>query len=109
MTGDDDLLAVLDAAYSESGPSAAMRSVAEEMARRANAQYVDPFKIASTFSQAGEIDLAIEWLERAVDHGSLELMYVAVRPDFDPLRQDPRFAELMRRMGYPTVNNQGPK
>ncbi|MBT8058139.1 MAG: tetratricopeptide repeat protein, partial [Gammaproteobacteria bacterium] len=102
VTGDDKLLAVLDAANAESGPSNAMRSVAEEMARRASSQYVDPFKIASTFSQAGEIDLALEWLERAVEHGSLELMYVGVRPDFDPLRQDPRFEELMRRMGYPT-------
>lgn len=100
--GDTALMEALEQGYAESGPRAAMHSVATEMAKRSETEYVDPFKIASTYAQAGDIDLAFEWLEQAVDRGSLELIYIGFRPDFDGLRDDPRYAVLLQRLGFPT-------
>jgi len=101
--GDTELLAALDRGTADSGPHAAMRLVAAEMAGRSEAGYADPFKIASTYAQAGDIDQAFEWLEEAVDSGSLELIYIGLRPDFDLLREDARFTELLHRLGFPAL------
>jgi hypothetical protein len=46
-----------------------------------------------------EQDLAFEWLERAFAERAFVLAYVNVWPHFDRLRPDPRFADLLRRMG----------
>jgi hypothetical protein len=54
---------------------------------------------AATYAQAGEVDHAFEWLEKAVDQGSLELVYLGIRPEFDPLRGDPRYSTLLQRLG----------
>lgn len=99
---DSGLLEALEngnADSADSGPHAAMRAVAQELVTRSKLGYVDSFRIASTFAIAGEVDLAFEWLDNAVDQGSLELVYVNIRPEFDPLRDDPRYKSLMHRLG----------
>ena len=93
------MLEALTRGNAESGPRGAMRALADEMAARSKVSYVDPFKISSTYAQAGEVNLAFEWLETAVEKGSLELLYVGMRPDFDVLRSDPRYEILMQRFG----------
>ena len=57
--------------------------------------------IAAVHAVLGEHDEAMDWLERAYDLGEYELVYLKVQPEFDPLRQDPRFQDLMRRMNFP--------
>jgi len=96
---DSGLLEVLEKGNEDSGPHGAMGAVARELVARSKLAYIDPFGIASTFAQAGEVDLAFEWLDNAVDQGSLELVYVNIRPEFDPLRDDPRYESLMHRLG----------
>jgi tetratricopeptide (TPR) repeat protein len=98
---DSGLLQALESGNADSGPPGAMQAVAGELVARSNLSYIDPFRIASAFAHAGEIDLALEWLEKAVDQGSLELVYVNIRPEFDLLRHDPRYKDLMRRLGLP--------
>jgi len=99
---DTGLLEALENGNAESGPQGAILAVAQEMVARSKLRYVDPFKIASRFAQVGEVDRAFEWLERAIDQGSLELVYINVRPEFDPLRRDPRYSRLMHRLGLPS-------
>ncbi len=96
---DSELLEAMEEGYVDSGPHGAMRAVANKMVERSKLSYVDPFRIASMYAMAGEVDLSFEWLESAIDQGSLELVYINVRPDFDPLRDDPRYDILMRRLG----------
>jgi TolB-like protein/DNA-binding winged helix-turn-helix (wHTH) protein len=98
---DSGLLEALDNGNADSGPHGAMRAVALELVARSKLRYVDSFRIASVFAQAGEVDLAFEWLNNAVDQGSLELVYFNIRPEFDPLRDDPRYKSLMHRLGLP--------
>ena len=93
--GDTILLAALEEGLEAGGPTGAMLAIAEAMVARASEIYVDPFDIAEMFARAGMIDEGIHWLEKAADHGSYELTYVAYWPHLDVLRDDPRFQDLL--------------
>jgi TolB-like protein/DNA-binding winged helix-turn-helix (wHTH) protein/tetratricopeptide (TPR) repeat protein len=96
--GDTVLLEALEEGLDAAGPVGAMRAMAEALVARAERSYVDPFEIGKTFARAGMVDEALYWLERAVDYGSYETTYLAFRPDFDVLRDDPRYQELLQRV-----------
>jgi TolB-like protein len=65
---------------------------------RAKEQYVEPYEFAQIHAQLGEKDQAFEWLEKAYEARSGRLTFLGVSPKFDPLRDDPRFHDLLRRM-----------
>jgi len=96
--GDTVLLAALDEGRDVAGPTGAMRAIAEALVARSNESYVDPFEIGKTFAKAGMIDEALHWLNRALEYGSPEITYLAFRPDFDVLRDDPRFDDLLEHV-----------
>lgn len=58
-----------------------------------------PFEMALIYAQLGEKDLAFEWLDKATENRAYPVMMLGVTPDIDPLRSDPRFDDLMRRIG----------
>jgi tetratricopeptide (TPR) repeat protein len=96
--GDTVLLAALEEGLDAAGPIGAMRAMAEALVVRSNESYVDPFEIGKTFARAGMVDEALRWLNRAVEYGSYEITHLAFRPDFDVLRDDPRFEDLLERV-----------
>jgi TolB-like protein len=57
------------------------------------------FDVAEIYAQLGEKDRAFACLERAYRERSYMLMYLKVAPELDPLRSDPRYADLLRRVG----------
>jgi TolB-like protein/Tfp pilus assembly protein PilF len=61
-------------------------------------EYVSPHDIAVIHVGLGEKEQAFAWLERAYENRSSWLVYLKVEPALDPLRSDPRFADLLRRM-----------
>src|SRR5687767_7513399 len=58
-----------------------------------------PYNIARVYAALGENDKAMEWLERAVERRSFSVWFVRADPFLDPLHNDPRFPELLRRIG----------
>jgi len=58
----------------------------------------DAVDIANTYAQLGDIDNAYKWIDKAVEVRSTMLMWVL--PGNSPLRKDPRFEEMKRKMGY---------
>ena len=56
---------------------------------------------ASVYAALGDKDEALKWLEQAYEHHSYILCYLRVQPEWDPLRSDPRFQDLARRMAFP--------
>ena len=65
----------------------------KERARRG--EYVGPTLFARAFAQLGEKDQAFEWLEKAYEERRGNLMYLKGGPWLDPLRDDPRFQDLL--------------
>jgi hypothetical protein len=62
---------------------------------------VDPALIALTYAMLGDKDKAFAQLDKALAQKSVFLTYIKVMPDYDSLRSDPRYAELLKRMGLP--------
>jgi len=60
-----------------------------------------PDDIAAFYAQLGDKDKAFEWLEKAYEQHDEGLTLLKVEPRYDPLRSDPRFTDLMRRVGLP--------
>lgn len=58
--------------------------------------------MAIIYNGLGEEDQAFEWLQRARDDRAFYLVFLKVEPRLDGLRSDPRFADLLRRMGIPS-------
>jgi len=57
-----------------------------------------PWEKGARYAMLGERDLAIEWLTKAVDERYHYVMFYKANIVFDPLRDDPRFQDLLRRM-----------
>jgi tetratricopeptide (TPR) repeat protein len=98
---DNGALAALEAGYSVAGPTGALKSLADFLVARSEDMYVDAFRIGEAYTRAGSVDEAFHWLDVAVDQGSFEVIWIGFRPDFDSLRSDPRYTQLMQRIGQP--------
>ncbi|HKQ57418.1 MAG TPA: protein kinase [Candidatus Eisenbacteria bacterium] len=60
---------------------------------------VSPYSIATVFTALGDRDQAFTWFERAFEDRDRMMVSLRVHPRLDPLRDDPRFEGLLRRMG----------
>ena len=58
-----------------------------------------PYSIAGVYAELGENDRAFEWLNKAYPSRSFDLVSLKVDPRFDNIRPDPRFHEMLRRIG----------
>ena len=63
-------------------------------------KYVAPFEIALIHVGLRDYDEAFAWLQKAFDQRSIWLGYLQVEPQLDPVRNDRRFHELVKRMGF---------
>jgi tetratricopeptide (TPR) repeat protein len=63
----------------------------------------DPTLLAWAHAESGDADRALEYLDRAVAAGSGQLVFLGIQPAWDRIRVDPRFVELLTRLGIPTV------
>jgi TolB-like protein/Tfp pilus assembly protein PilF len=100
FAGDEELEQVVERSYAESGYQAATRALAETLSARPGAAEMMPFLIAGIYAWAGEKESCLEWMEKAYEAHDPSLPY-ANQPDFDLVRDDPRWKELRRRMGMP--------
>jgi tetratricopeptide (TPR) repeat protein len=66
-------------------------------------QYVPAYDIAAVYAGLGDRDRAFEWLNKAYEEHSGFLLYIRSDPRMKVLRGDPRFQELLRRMGCPNL------
>jgi TolB-like protein/DNA-binding SARP family transcriptional activator/tetratricopeptide (TPR) repeat protein len=61
-------------------------------------RYVSPAYAAAIYTGLGDADAALRWLERAYEANDDWAVYLAVEPVFEPLRNDPRFVNLLARV-----------
>ena len=60
-----------------------------------------PYMIAASYSVIGETDEAFAWLERGYRERDSLMVFLKADARCDPLRSDPRFDDLLRRIGFP--------
>jgi serine/threonine-protein kinase len=87
-------------AYAVAGRKSEARKLLAELKDMSAKHYVPPIHLAVIHTGLGENDAAFEWLEKAYGERSLQSWYLP-DPRWDPLRRDPRFQDLLRRMGLP--------
>jgi tetratricopeptide (TPR) repeat protein len=99
---DAEATAALEDGFKIAGPKGAARAVADLLAERYRkpGQYIRARRIAYAYFQAGDYDLAIDWLEKAYEEHDPNLPYLG-HPNNDPLRSYPRFQDLLRKMNLP--------
>jgi TolB-like protein/Tfp pilus assembly protein PilF len=90
---------VLIRAYSHAGRRADALRLLAELQKRKKAGYVPAGAFVNAYLGLGENDQAFAWLEQAYKEQSNILQFLKVHPYFDPIRADPRFANLVRRVG----------
>ena len=75
------------------------REVLEELKRHCGTNYTLAYRCATICALLGDLDNAFDWLGKACDGRAGPLVYLKVEPGFDKLRSDPRFGDLLCRIG----------
>ena len=96
----DNLWILPDAAYvyARAGARVKAREVLQRLEERSHAEPV-PFRIALVYTALGEKDAALQWLERVPWWDLSSLAILAVDPRMDPIRSDPRYLRMLKRLG----------
>ena len=98
------LLEAVDRTYAKEGYAKAWGAVADEQAALHD-KGTDAIDIADSYALGGDKTKALDWLEKAYEEHNPNLPYVSCQPRWDPLRSEPRFQALLRRMGIPVGDN----
>jgi serine/threonine protein kinase/tetratricopeptide (TPR) repeat protein len=95
------MLASLGYTYALAGRRTEARRILNELQRRSETEYISGVHIAWIYVSLGEKEHALAWLEKAFNNRDPEMGWINRDPWFDPLRSDPRFQDLLRRMNFP--------
>jgi TolB-like protein len=99
--GSPRLAAGLARAYAAAGRKSEALKIISNLRELSKQRYVSPYGIAMTYAALADLDQTFAWLEKAYQDRSVGLATLKVDPWVDPLRSDPRFQDLLRRMKFP--------
>ena len=85
--------------YAVTGKKSEARTLLDELKQHSAHEYVPATSLALIYAGLGEKDQAFAWLDKAVEQRAFQLQWIALDPRWDSLRSDPRFGELMGRIG----------
>jgi tetratricopeptide (TPR) repeat protein len=87
--------------YAISGKKGEAMGMLDELKQLSTQEYVPAPSIALAYAGLGEKDQAFAWLEKGYQEHAFQMQWLGVEPRWDSLRSDPRFADLLRRIGLP--------
>jgi serine/threonine-protein kinase len=93
--------AFLGAICAVAGHNEEASEILRECVKLSKERYVSPWSISLIHVGLGNKDQAFEWLEKAYEKRDGDMTLIKVFAWFDPLRSDPRFKDLLRRMSFP--------
>jgi tetratricopeptide (TPR) repeat protein len=91
--------AALALTYARLGRKEEAQRVLDKLLRVANTKYFPGEQIASVYVALGDTDKAFSWLERAITEHSGPIHEIGFAREFRPLRSDPRFTDILQRIG----------
>jgi TolB-like protein/Tfp pilus assembly protein PilF len=86
--------------FAAAGLDRDMQAVVEELRGHRADRYVSPYNLGRVFAAARDRERTFEWLERAVEERNPDLIELRAEPVFDTVRDDARFSDLLRRIGW---------
>jgi len=99
--GRADAAETLRAGYGKGGLKGACSAMIEFLMKKSRTEYVSPYGIAVFYAVMGDLDHTFEYLEKAYREHSGRMEYIKDEDAFEGLRSDPRYVDLLRRMGLP--------
>jgi eukaryotic-like serine/threonine-protein kinase len=96
-----EFAAALEAGFRSDGWLGALRKAIEVLLAQRKTGYISSYTIAGLYADLGDKDLAFKWLNTAYQEHDTNLVTLRTDFHFDSLRSDPRYAELVRRIGFP--------
>jgi serine/threonine-protein kinase len=87
--------------YKKSGWNAYLQTSLDQLVEKSPEPRFAPFVIASFFARANKRDEMLAWLEKGYEERDFRMTLIGVSFEFDRFRSDPKFQELVRRMGLP--------
>ena len=94
-------LALLGYSHARLGERKEALQMIEELKAASKQSFVPALFVALVYAGLEDKDQAFTWLEKAYEERFNRLAYLKVEALWDPLRSDPRFADLLRRVGIP--------
>ena len=95
------ITAYLGYAYARNGQKDKAMEMLDELNRLASSRFVTPFCQALVYLGLRDYSKALDWLEKAYQERSIWVAWLKVEPMYDPLRSDPRFQTLYKKMNFP--------
>ncbi|HKW64578.1 MAG TPA: tetratricopeptide repeat protein [Candidatus Acidoferrum sp.] len=100
LSGDHPaMIALYGHALAISGDAAGARKALADLQHLAQSRYVSSLYFAMVYLGLGENTAALDYLDRAYDERTDRLVYLGAEPMADPLRSDPRFTQLLHKIG----------
>jgi len=92
-------LGILGLAYGRAGRRSDAQALLEGLTTQRRTTYVQPYTMAAIYRALGEVDQALEWLEKCVDERDMVAVTgLKTEPGYNPLRGHPRYQALLRKM-----------
>jgi tetratricopeptide (TPR) repeat protein len=101
--GELNAVAAMERGYAEGGYQEAMRQAADSLAAGSHLATARPYFIADLYEDAGEIDKALDWIERAYEVKDIDIAYLGVTVHSDEVRHHPRFLRVINELGVPLL------
>ena len=99
LSDDPQVLATIGYAYAISGNSEEAEKTLVEMDKLSSKRFVSPYHVATIYAGLGDKEKALELLKLCLEQKSAWLIFIKVDPFWDNLRFDPRFIELLKKVG----------
>lgn len=99
LSGGAGYSSALATAYAVSGQKKEALRMLAEIQERAGREAVSAYNVAMVYAGLGEKDKALTWLEKSYANREARLVNIQAHPRFEALHSEPRFADLLRRIG----------
>jgi len=92
---------LLGNAYGKAGYTEKARVVLADLTKPNEFGYINSLFVAMVHLGLGELEQAMDWIEKAYENHDGDIVEIKHSPNFDPLRGNPRFQRLIEKMNYP--------